>query len=45
MSVPVAIFISDFWNDQLVAHDRQWLFLVLVGLVDLVRLHPALDRG
>jgi hypothetical protein len=29
----VATIISDFWNDQLVAHDRQWLFLVLVGLI------------
>jgi hypothetical protein len=28
-----ATFLSDFWNDQLVAHDRQWLFLVLVGLI------------
>ena len=26
-------FITDFWNDQLAEHDRQWLFLVLVGLV------------
>jgi hypothetical protein len=26
-------FISDFWNDQLVANDRQWLFLVLLGLL------------
>ena len=28
-----AFFISDFWNDQLVEHDRQWMFLVLAGLV------------
>ena len=28
-----ASFITDFWNDQLVEHDRQWLFLVLAGLV------------
>jgi len=26
-------FITDFWNDQLAAHDRQWLFLVLMGLL------------
>ena len=26
-------FITDFWNDQLAEHDRQWLFLVLMGLV------------
>ena len=25
--------ITDFWNDQLAEHDRQWLFLVLMGLV------------
>lgn len=31
--LPVASFISDFWNDQLVEHDRQWLFLVLLGFV------------
>ena len=28
-----ASFITDFWNDQLAEHDRQWLFLVLLGLV------------
>ena len=28
-----ASFISDFWNHQLAEHDRQWLFLVLAGLV------------
>jgi hypothetical protein len=31
--VSAGSFISDFWNDQLVEHDRQWLFLVLLGLV------------
>ncbi|HKZ12382.1 MAG TPA: hypothetical protein VJL81_00910 [Solirubrobacterales bacterium] len=32
-SLPLASFITDFWNDQLVAHDRQGVFLVLVGFV------------
>ena len=31
-----AFFITDFWNDQLVEHDRQWMFLVLVNLIVLV---------
>jgi hypothetical protein len=30
---PSAFFISDFWNHHLVAHDRQGVFLVLVGFV------------
>ena len=40
--------ISDFWNDQLVAHDRQWLFLVLLGLVlsfGFIRLSTRLMRS
>lgn len=31
--LPFASFITDFWNDQLVANDRQGVFLVLVGFV------------
>jgi lysyl-tRNA synthetase class 2 len=31
--LPLASFITDFWNDQLVANDRQGVFLVLVGFV------------
>jgi len=30
---PVASLVTDLWNDQLVAHHRQGVFLVLVGLV------------
>ena len=40
--------ISDFWNDQLVAHDKQWLFLVLVGLVGsfvFIRISTRLMRS
>lgn len=29
----LASIFSDFWNDQLVAHDRQWLFLVFAGFL------------
>ncbi len=32
-SLPLASFITDFWNDQLVEHDRQGVFLVLVGFI------------
>ena len=32
-SLPLANFITEFWNDQLVANDRQGVFLVLVGFV------------
>jgi hypothetical protein len=31
--VSTGFFISDFYDDQLVAHDRQWIFLVLTGFV------------
>jgi hypothetical protein len=44
----LASIISDFWNDQLVAHDRQWLFLVLVGLVGsfaFIRMSTRLMRS
>ena len=43
-----ATFISDFWNDQLVAHDRQWLFLVMVGLLGsfaFIRMSARLMRS
>jgi hypothetical protein len=33
ISLPLANFLTDFWNDQLVAHDRQGVFMVLVGFV------------
>jgi hypothetical protein len=32
-SLPLANFVSDLWNHHLVAHDRQGVFLVLVGFV------------
>ncbi len=41
-------FITDFWNDQLVEHDRQWVFLVLLGLVlsfGFIRLSTRLMRS
>ena len=47
MSV-TAWILSDFWNDQLVEHDRQWLFLVLLGLVlsfGFIRLSTRLMRS
>ena len=43
-----ASFISDFWNDQLVEHDRQWLFLVLLGFVGsfaFIRMSTRLMRS
>ena len=46
--IPVASFISDFWNDQLVEHDRQWLFLVLLGFVGsfaFIRMSTRLMRS
>jgi lysyl-tRNA synthetase class 2 len=33
VALPLANFIVDAWNDHLVAHDRQGVFLVLVGFV------------
>jgi hypothetical protein len=32
-ALPAANFIADFWNHHLVEHDRQGVFLVLVGFV------------
>ncbi len=46
--MPEAMFVSDFWSDQLVAHDRQWLFLVLAGLVcsfGFIRMSARLMRS
>jgi hypothetical protein len=46
--VTSASFITDFWNDQLVDHDRQWLFLVLLGLLlsfGFIRLSTRLMRS
>jgi lysyl-tRNA synthetase class 2 len=46
--VPVASFLTDFWNDQLVANDRQWVFLVLLGLLvsfGFIRLSTRLMRS
>jgi hypothetical protein len=43
-----ASFVSDFWDEQLVAHDRQWLFLVLLGLLisfGFIRLSTRLMRS
>ena len=39
---------SDFWNDQLVANDLQWLFMVLVGIIvsfGLIRISTRLMRS
>jgi hypothetical protein len=46
--IPLASFISDFWNDQLVEHDRQYLFLVLLGFVGsfaFIRMSTRLMRS
>jgi hypothetical protein len=43
-----ASFLTDFWNHQLVEHDRQWMFLVLLGLVlsfGFIRLSTRLMRS
>ena len=48
MSLPLATFISDFWNDQLVEHDRQWIFLVLLGVLisfGFIRMSTRLMRS
>ncbi|MEO8091779.1 MAG: hypothetical protein ABI726_03590 [bacterium] len=47
MAITASIF-SDFWNDQLVAHDRQWVFMVLLGLIlsfGFIRLSTRLMRS
>jgi lysyl-tRNA synthetase class 2 len=46
--IAAGFFVTDFWNDQLVAHDRQWLFLVLLGLMvsfGFIRLSTRLMRS
>ena len=45
---PTASIIVDFWDDQLVAHGRQYLFLVLFGLVGsfvVIRVSTRLQRS
>lgn len=47
-SVPGGWLLSDFYNDQLVEHDRQWVFLVLLGLVvsfGFIRMSTRLMRS
>ena len=46
--ITTASILADFWNDQLVAHDRQALFLVLVaflGSFAFIRLSARLGRS
>ncbi len=46
--ITVASSLSDFWNHQLVEHDRQALFLVLVGFIGsfgFIRLSTRLMRS
>jgi len=46
--IATASILADFWNDQLVAHDRQALFLVLVAFVGsfaFIRLSARLGRS
>ena len=46
--LPTGSILSDFWNDQLVAHDRQLLLLVLVSLLGafaFIRLSARLGRS
>jgi hypothetical protein len=48
MGPALASFISDFWNDQLVEHGRQWVFLVLLGFVGsfaFIRMSTRLMRS
>jgi hypothetical protein len=44
----LAFFITDFWNDQIVAHDRQWMFLLIAGVLisfGFIRLSTRLMRS
>jgi hypothetical protein len=44
----IASFLSDFWDDQLVSHGRQYLFLVLVGFVGsfgIIRISTRMQRS
>ena len=46
--IATASMLADFWNDQLVAHDRQALFLVLVSFLGsfvFIRLSARLGRS
>jgi len=46
--ITTASFISDFWNDQLVEHGRQYHFLVLAGFIGsfaFIRLSTRLMRS
>lgn len=46
--IAIASILADFWNDQLVAHDRQALFLVLVSFLGsfvFIRLSARLGRS
>jgi hypothetical protein len=46
--IPEASVFTDFWNHQLAEHDRQWLFLVLAGIVisfGFIRLSTRLMRS
>ena len=48
MGPALASLISDFWNDQLVEHGRQWVFLVLLGFVGsfaFIRMSTRLMRS
>jgi hypothetical protein len=47
-ALPLASFITDFWNHHLVEHDRQGVFLVLVGFVGsfaFIRMSTRLQRS
>jgi hypothetical protein len=47
-TLPLANFITDFWNEHLVAHDRQGVFLVLVGFVGsfaFIRMSTRIQRS
>src|ERR1043165_6946372 len=48
MTMTLGSFIRDFWNDPRVATDRQWRFLVLLGLLlsfGFIRLSTRLMRS
>ncbi len=48
IALPVAGLLGDFWNDQLVEHDRQWLFLVFAGIIasfGFIRISTRLMRS
>lgn len=47
-ALPLASFITDFWNHHLVEHDRQGVFLVLVGFVGsfaFIRMSTRIQRS